>query len=262
MAEQHDRGAVEAVVQPLSILHFDVETSWMIVKTHSPKVEYIRSDQVVHRRFMHCWAAQWDHQKQILSDRQVSDEAIAKDDSRIAKSLASLVREADVVIGHNGNRFDIPKLRNRLVVHDLEPLGPVASIDTLTMARGLGFDHNNLDSLGIELGFGGKRKNPPGLWDDAYEGNEVALRKMVRYCRDDVALLANIFHRLRPHATQLRRLIDGEGAFCPYCGGTSYQKRGKVRTQASTVQQYQCNGCQRYFKDKTGDAAKRQMRPA
>jgi DNA polymerase III epsilon subunit-like protein len=211
---------------------------------------------------MHCWAAQWAGQKQVLSDRQTSDEAVDKDDARIVDSLATLVRKADVVIAHNADRFDVPRLRGRLIVNDQETLGPVATIDTLKIARKLGFAHNNLDSLAKELGLGGKVENPPHLWDAAYEGSETALKQMVRYCKHDVALLAQLFERLRPHATQLRRLVDGDGVFCPYCGSTSYQKRGKVRTQASTTQKYQCQECDRYFKDKTGDAAKRQMRPA
>lgn len=261
MTEQQPTGDVGTVIQPLSILFFDVETSWMIAKMHSPKVDYIRSDRVVHRRFLHCWAAQWDGQKQILSDCQTPDEAIAKDDSRIAVSLAEQVRKADVVLAHNGDNFDIPKLRNRLIIADKETLGPVASIDTLKLARKLGFDHNNLDSLSKELGYGGKMQNPTGLWDRAYEGDEVALRQMVRYCRYDVVQLAQVFNRLRPHATQLPRLVDGEGSFCPSCGSTNYQKRGKKRTNAGTSQQYQCLSCLRYFRDKTSDAGKRQMRP-
>lgn len=262
MTEQQHRGAVElAVVQPLSILFFDVETSFMVVKVWQPKTDYIRHDQVIHRSFMHCWAAQWAGQKQIVSDKQTSAEALAKDDSRIVESLASLVREADVVIAHNADGFDVPRLRGRLIVNGQETLGPVATIDTLKIARKLGFAHNNLDSLAKELGLGEKVDNPPGLWDRAYEGSEVALQQMVRYCKHDVVLLAQLFERLRPHATQLRRLVDGEGIFCPYCGSTKYQKRGKQRTAASTAQRYQCLGCLRYFKDKSGDAATRQMRP-
>lgn len=259
--EQPSGVAVNTSITPLRILFFDVETSWMIVKTHHPKVEYIRSDQVVHRRFMHCWAAQWAGEKKVHADRQTSAEATAKDDSRIAASLAALVREADYVVAHNGDNFDIPKLRNRLIIAGLEPPGPVPSIDTLKMARKLGFDHNNLDSLAGELGVGKKVENPRGLWDEAYEGNDFALQQMVRYCKHDVALLAGVFERLRPHAVSLPRLVDGEGSFCPYCGSTEYQRRGSRRTNAGTSQRYQCNECGRFFRDKTSDAGKSQMRP-
>jgi DNA polymerase III epsilon subunit-like protein len=210
---------------------------------------------------MHCWAAQWAGQTKILGDKQTSEESLIRDDARIASSLASLVRDADVVVAHNSDQFDVPHLRNRLIVHQQEPLGPVATIDTLKVARKLGFSHNSLDALAKTLGIGAKTATQKDLWDQAFDGNELALQQMLRYCRNDVALLAQIFERLRPHATSLPRLVDGEGSFCPTCGSTHYQVRKYYRTKAGKQVQYQCQTCLSYFKNKTSDAGQSQMRP-
>lgn len=241
------------MVSPLKVLFFDVETSWMVVKTHSPRVDYISSHQVVHRRFLHCWAAQWRGEKQVLSDRQTPEEAQAKDDLRITVSLAELVRQADAVVAHNGDKFDIPKLRNRLIISGQEPLGPVQSIDTLKVARQLGFDHNNLDSLAQELLGERKMDTPKGLWDDAYEGNDLALQRMTRYCKKDVVLLAQVFDKLLPHATSTLRLVDAMGEVCPHCGSTRFHRRGTKRTQAASYAQFQCQDCLRYFRARTAE---------
>jgi DNA polymerase elongation subunit (family B) len=254
-------GVVKAVVQPLSILFFDVEVSLAEIRGFPErKPQYIRHHQIKVGQYMHCWAAKWQHQSKILADRQTSSESLARDDSRIAESLAALVRQADVVVAHNSDGFDVPRLRNRLIIHNKETLGPVATIDTLKVARKLGFAHNNLDALARDLGLEGKLDNPRNLWDQAFDGSDMALQQMLRYCRNDVVILAQIYERLKPHAVKLPRLVDGEGSFCPYCGSQDYQKRGLARTNAGTKQRFQCNGCSRYFSDKSSDAGKSQMR--
>jgi hypothetical protein len=137
----------------------------------------------------------------------------------------------------------------------------VATFDTLKGARKLGFAHNNLNALARDLGLGSKMDTPRDLWNQAFDGSDIALQQMLRYCRHDVELLAGIFQKLKPHFVRLPRLVDGEGSFCPACGGTDYQKRGSWRTRAGTSQRFQCNNCGRYFSDKSSDAGKTQMRP-
>lgn len=255
-------GVVKAVARPLSILFFDVETSWNVFKGHGLRHEYVRWDQIVHPSFLHCWAAKFAGEKKMYSDRQTSKEALAKDETRIIRSLAALVRQADYVCAHNGDKFDIKQLRHRIArMEGEEPLGPVQSIDTVKMARAIGFPHSNLAALAREFGLPGKIKTTAELWDRCYEGDDIALQYMLRYCRNDVQELEAVFDRLKPHAVKLPRLVDGEGVFCPSCGGTSFQKRGASRTQAGTAQRYQCLACGRYFRDKTSDAGKSQMRP-
>lgn len=263
--EQQPTGAVASVVAsttPLSILIFDVEISYaQFLGFPDKRPQYIQHHQIEVPQYMHCWAAQWAGQSKMLADRQTSEESLARDDARIAESLAALVRNADIVIAHNSDGFDVPRLRNRLIIHDQEPLGPVATLDTLKVAKKLGFSHNSLAALAKEMKLGGKMDTPKDLWRQSFHGSDVALQLMLRYCKQDVALLAQVFDKLRPHATSLPRLVDGEGSFCPNCGSSHYQVRKYRRTRAGKSVQYQCQVCMRYFNDKTSDAGKSQMRP-
>lgn len=262
MTEQQPTGDVGTVIQPLSILFFDIETSPMLAYVWGPKADWIPHNQILHEAFILCWAAKWAGQKTIITDKLNTTEVGERNDARIAANLAELVRQADIVVAHNSDGFDIPMLNNRILLQGLEPLGPVDSIDTLKLARkNFRLTHNKLDHLARHLGLGSKLKTDFDLWERVYNGDEVAMKEMLRYCRNDVVLLEQVFDRLRPHVSRLRRLVDGEGSFCPSCGSTNYQKRGKKRTNAGTSQQYQCLVCLRYFKDKTSDAGKRQMRP-
>jgi len=247
---------------PLKVLFFDVETAPMLAYVWGPKADWIPHGQILHQSFLLCWGASWRGEKTIKADKLTQAEVLARDDTRIVESLAALVREADIVVAHNADQFDIPVLNGRVLLQGLEPLGPVESIDTLKIARkSFRFTHNKLDALARYLGLGSKIKTDFELWEQVVNGDETAMTQMVRYCKHDVVLLGQVFEKLVPYAARLRRLFDGEGFFCLYCGSSGLQKRGFKTTGAGTFQQYQCSRCLRYLRDKTSDAGKRQLRP-
>lgn len=249
--------------QPLRILFYDIETAPMKAYIWSPKQDFIPYNQVISDSFMLCWGAKWSDGAKVLSSKLTPEEVAEADDSRIVRELADLVRQADIVCAHNGDRFDIPRLNARLLLNSLEPVPPVESIDTLKLAKkSIGVAHYNLDALARALGLGTKIKTDFDLWLNVLAGSEVAMQRMVRYCRNDVVLLEKVFDRLRPYVRSLRRLMDGEGSFCPFCGSRQYERRGTRRTNAGNQQRYRClnDDCGRYFHHKTSDANKREMR--
>lgn len=256
---------VVADPQPLRILFFDIETAPMRAYIWSPKQDYIPHNQVISDSFMLCWAAKWNDGSKVMSAKLTPEEVAEADDSRIAAALADLVREADLVCAHNGDRFDVPRLNARLLMNGLEPVPPVESLDTLKLAKkSIGVAHYNLDALARALGLGTKIKTDFDLWLKVLEGSEVAMQHMTRYCRNDVVLLEKVFERLRPYARGLRRLTGGgEGAFCPYCGSREFERRGTRHNSAGSQQRFHClnDECGRYFHHKTSDAGKREMRP-
>lgn len=249
--------------RPLRILFYDIETAPMQAYVWSAKQDFIPHNQIISDSYMLCWGAKWSDGAKVLSAKLTPEEVAASDDSRIVTELAALVAQADIVCAHNGDRFDIPRLNARLTIHGLEPLPPVESVDTLKLAKkSLGLAHYNLDSLARVLGLGSKIKTDFDLWRDVMAGNEVAMQRMVRYCRNDVVLLEKVFDRLRPYVKGLRRLVDGEGSFCPFCGSRDFERRGERRTNAGNQQRFHClnRECGRYFHHKTSDANKRDMR--
>jgi len=246
----------------LKILFFDIETAPMLSFIWSPLTEYVGDHMSVKESFMLGWAAKWWGSDAVIADFLSSDEAIAQDDDRVLVSLADLIREADIVVAHNADRFDMPEVNGRLLRAGLEPLGPVDTIDTLKLAKAsFRLPYNNLNYLAQTLGLGEKIPTTFKLWRECYAGNKAALEEMQDYCANDTVLLESVFDAMIPHVKRLRRLFDNLGMQCPYCGDEDWQSRGYKRTQAGLFQQFQCNSCGRYSRKRKSEKEKGDMVP-
>lgn len=235
----------------LKVLYFDIETAPINVLIWHVFGDYAGQDQILHDSFLLTWAAKWDGESKVLSDRLTKQEVLAKDDARIVESLARLLREADVVVAHNGDKFDIPIVNKRLMLNELDPLPPFNTIDTLKLAkRNFRMEMNKLDFIAERLGLGRKIKTEFMLWRDAYEGNVAALKEMERYNKQDVVLLEQVLDRMKPYVRRLTRLFDGPGFSCPWCGSMKLQRRGKHRSQVTTWQRWHCMECKKYSRSK------------
>lgn len=240
----------------LRILYFDIESAPLLAYIWNPTDDYVTHDRLIHDSWIITWSAKWAHENKVRTGCVTPSEAIMQDDSRILKELADLMRSADIVVAHNGDRFDIPVINGRLIQLGQAPLGPVQSIDTLKLARRtFKIAYKNLDYLGEILGMGRKLKTGFDLWKRAYHGDPKALKAMSKYNVQDVVLLERIFNAMKPYVKGIGRLFepqyDGQFA-CPCCGGEDLVRRGYYRTTSCTYQRYVCNNCGRYSKDRTG----------
>lgn len=252
--------AHETAATPLRMLFWDIETAPLLAHVWSAKTRFVGAHQFVHDSFMLCWAAKWADGSKVYDDVLTSEEARAQDDRRVVVTLANLLREADVVVAHNGDRFDIPMLNNRLLTLGEEPLGPVKTIDTLTLAKkSFRLASNKLDYLAQHLGVGKKIKTDFDLWLDCYHGKAKALKEMLRYNRVDVRVLQNVYHTLEPYVKGLPRLVDGDGIgfVCPSCGSLELERDGHYRTNASTFDRWRCLDCGRYSRERKADPTKK-----
>jgi uncharacterized protein YprB with RNaseH-like and TPR domain len=161
---------------------------------------------------------------------------------------------ADIIIGHNADKFDIRKSNTRFVFHGLKPPSPYKTIDTLKIARKVfKFDSNKLDELGRYLGLG--RKIPHTgfhLWHSCMLGDPKAWKVMKKYNARDITLLEDVYYILRPWATNHPNVNQGEVG-CPKCKATNVQKRGFSYTLLRKKQRFQCGNCHGWFE---GPAAK------
>jgi len=95
-------------VQPLRILFYDIETAPGQAFVWSAKTRYIPHTMMIHPPFMLCWAAKWSDNRTVMSSYSTPEEEIReKDDERIVTELADLLRQADIIVAHNGDRFDL-----------------------------------------------------------------------------------------------------------------------------------------------------------
>jgi len=252
--------------KPLRALFFDIETSPMVSYLWDLKADYVNPDMVIEHSFMLSWAAKWADSDEVVGARLTGAEAKASDDRRIVTKLAGLLYEADVLIAHNGDRFDIPKTNVRLVQHSLDPLGDVRTIDTLKLARSsFKFHSNRLGELAEVLGVAPKGTTTFDLWRRAKAGDVPALKMMDTYCRQDVVVLEAVFGALRPYVKRLPRLVDA-GQFgqraCPSCGSSDLEPDGVHRTNASTFARFRCRRCRRHCRSfRQANVPKLGMRP-
>ena len=241
----------------LKVLFFDIETAPLLSFIWHPITNYVPNVMQDTDTFMLTWAAKWWGSEELIADSLSRDEVIHQQDDRIVRSLADLVAEADIVVAHNGDKFDMPRLNSRLLALRQEPMGPYQTIDTLKLAkRNFNLPYYKLDYLAEFLGLGKKIKTDFDLWRDVYQGDEEAMSEMLEYNIYDVVLLEEVFLEMIPYVTRLTRLFDATKDLevkCAFCGHTKFEQRGYYRTQASTFKKMKCMGCGKYARTRTAE---------
>ena len=198
------------------------------------------------------FSVKWQGGKQItkcLADYEGYD-ASNPNDEQLVTELWSYLNDADILIGHNGDRFDRRKAYTRFVELGLPPPQPSKTVDTLKQARKhFAFNSNKLDDLGRRLGVG--RKVQTGgfqLWRDCMAGDERAWSRMKKYNAADVRLLEAVYNRMLPYMTAHPNLnvLTNREIGCPKCGDSNIQHRGFHYTATGKSRRYQCQGCMGY----------------
>lgn len=247
----------------MKILSIDIETAPKRAFVWGMWKQNIGTNQLIDDWFMLTWSAKWLGEDDIIGERLTVSEVTAQDDSRLLASLWPLLDEADVIIAHNGDRFDIPSINTRFIANGIMPPSPYKSIDTLKVAkRKFKFSSNRLDYLGEFLGCG--RKLDTGgfeLWEQCLLGSEEHLDKMLEYNMQDVQLLEDVYLLLRPFIpAHPNHNIFTEDHCCPSCGSDNVHKRGFYTTNVSKFQRYRCNDCGSWSRARTNVRTKDEMK--
>lgn len=247
----------------LRVLFFDLETAPLLAHIWSPYDDYVTHDRLLKPGFLLTWSAQWRGEKPIISGCLTGAEARDQYDGRIVEELADLIRQADIIVAHNVDKFDLPVFNTRLLANRAEPLGPVKTIDTLKLAKGaFRLPYNKLDYLADFLFGDHKIKTDFQLWKDCYAGDEKALARMLKYNRKDVVLLARVFEELIPYVKNLPRLQHLAGTDqCPTCGSCNLVKRGTHRTPTADYDKLRCTDCGRYTRRRKNTGIKPTLAP-
>ena len=230
------------------ILFFDIETSpnlgYTWGKWEQNVIEFKEQWSLM------CYAYKWLGEKTThvvaLPDFTGYKKGVL-DDKKITKSLWDLFNEADVIIAHNGDSFDIKKSTAKFIEHGFKPPTPYVTIDTKKVAkRYFKFESNKLDDLGKLLKVGQKLDTGGfDLWLCCMSGDEKAWRDMCKYNKQDVVLLEKVYLALRPWMRNHPNLalMKEDRVACPNCSSKNVQKRGKAYTRASEFQRWLCNDC-------------------
>lgn len=171
-------------------LYLDIETSPNMAFVWSLRVpgKFINSDMLVKDWFVISWAASWADSKEVFSGVVTSRDAKRWDDRKILRPLWSLIDDADIVIGHNSDKFDLKKLNTRFLLHDYGVPRRYRTIDTLKVARKyFSFESNKLEFINSRIGNLPKHEMELSDWIRiCLEGDQRTLDKMRRYNIGDV----------------------------------------------------------------------------
>jgi hypothetical protein len=167
------------------------------------------------------------------------------DDSKICEDLWKLLDEAEIVVAHNGDQFDVKVINSRFIFNKLKPPAPYKTVDTKKVVKGAArFNSNKLDDLGEMLGEGRKIKTDFSLWLGCIQGDKKSWNKMVKYNKQDVLLLEKVYERLLPWAKRHPNIGTLTNSHvCPKCGGTAMQSRGMMLTTTMKYRRFQCTTC-------------------
>lgn len=233
------------------ILLLDIETLPNIAYIWKLYEETTSTSMIAQEWHLACWCAKWLDKKEIFSSSLMDFKNYKQNpenDKECLEKLWKLLDESNIIIAHNGSRFDIPKINTRFVKHGMKPPSPYKIVDTLKSARFyFGFTSNRLNDLGQFLEVG-KKVDTGGfqLWKRCMQGEKKAFQEMVKYCKQDVLLLERVYKKLRPYITNHPSITvteDSPVARCPKCGSNKLHRRGITHTNVCTYRRYVCTNC-------------------
>lgn len=228
------------------ILILDIETAPNLAYVWRFFKENVGAKQVVEHSEIISYAYKWLGDPTVhYYDVQYATEAA------ILEPLMEALDNADIVVAHNGNKFDLPTIQGRALVAGLKPPSPYKTVDTLLVARyEFNFPANSLEYLSTVLGVKKKddHKQFPGfeLWSECLKGNPLAWEEMKKYNIQDVISLEEIYLKMRPWMRRHPNVgvfDDGEKPVCPKCGSDHIHFRGFAHTNVGRYHRFQCNSC-------------------
>ena len=242
-------------VQNFKRLIFDIETSpnigWFWGASWKTS---IGTHQILEERKVICVSYKWENEDTVYRLHWDDD----KDDTELLREFTKVLRTADEVIAHNGDKFDIPWLRTRCLIKKLSFPAYVKSLDTLLKVRnGFNFQSNRLDYIAEIMGLGNKIKIDPEVWKVVCfvphhtKEYKAGLKEMLEYCDYDVVLLEKVYHGLvryiKPN-THVGVWAGKKAHSCPQCGAEDVEfVKNNVTIGGIIKRQMSCKTCSSEF---------------
>lgn len=231
-------------------LYFDIEVSPNIVTSwnvgYKQKIDY---QDIIEERKVICICWNWEGEKTIHSLSWDEN----RDDKTMLIEFIKVINTADELIAHNGDNFDIKWLRTRCLKYGITMFPTYVSLDTLTKARrNFRLNSNRLDYIAKYVGVGRKTQTESGLWTKvAINNDRNALKRMIKYCMNDVKILKEVYKRMTPYIQNKvhHGVLNGRTkCSCPECGSKKVTL-SKKRTTTTGIERYQmiCSNCTKYF---------------
>ena len=232
-------------------LFFDIETSYYLVPTFQFWKVNINPDNILREKKIICIAYKWQYEDKVHVLKWDENQ----DDTKLIKDFIQVIKDADELIAHNGDKFDIKELRTRAILTGNLMFPIYRTLDTLKKSRQyFRFPSNKLDYMGKVLNVGRKLDHEGmKLWIDICEHkNKASLKKMIDYCIQDVAVLEDVYFAMSPyiyHNTNMAVLKGGEKWHCPECASQNVQLSHTDATAMGYIKRHmKCNSCRKFYK--------------
>jgi DNA polymerase elongation subunit (family B) len=173
-----------------------------------------------------------------------------KCDKKLLTKFIQIANQADEIIAHNGDRFDIKKIRTRCIFHRIPMFPKYRSLDTLKKARGnFSFNSNRLDYIAKFLGVGAKLEHEGfQMWVKCMQGDKQALKDMIKYCEMDIIVLEDVYNELKDyvkHNTHSAVINGGYKHECPNCSNEDATLLKNNVTATGTIKRLmECDACE------------------
>lgn len=219
------------------ILIYDIETSpnigWFWRAGYK---QNISPDQITKERAIICVSYKWLGEEQVYNLKWDDNQ----DDRFLIEQFVEVLNESDLIIAHNGDRFDIKWLKTRALYHRIPMLPNYKQFDTLKVAKSkLYLNSNRLDYIAKFLGYEGKNKTSIDLWTDImFKKCPKAMETMLEYCDEDVRQLEKVYNELKylDNPKLHVGVIQGKTKqTSPVSGGVNIETVKSVTTNRGTV---------------------------
>lgn len=194
------------------------------------------------------YAAKWLFEPTILSGKVTLAEAKKRKDKSLIKPLWDLFEEADVIIAHNGDKFDIRRCAWRFKINGLGPASPFQTIDTLKVARkAFGSPSYKQDYLNRSLGLQRKLETKFELWERCVTGDQSGLDDMLEYNIGDIGGCEDLYLEIRAWVrgpVNLSMYGENHQKQCHNCLSVDLAVLDKpYTTPAGQYKAYRCGNC-------------------
>lgn len=243
------------------VLFLDIETAPAVgfFWGHTYQTDIIK---VLRPQFVLSYAYQWADEKKIHF-RGLRDypeyKTNLENDFFLLKDLQKLMDEADVIIAHNGDKFDIRVIQGRFIRYRIPPSSPFRTIDTLRVCqREFRIESNRLAFVADYLGIGTKLPHTGlDLWERCMKGEDEAWDTMEQYNVHDIYLLREVYNVIKPYIKNHPNLaiyklphltpVPAEAPACPTCQSTHTKRVEPFVANARKYPQFKCNDCGKYW---------------
>ena len=256
----------EAINTSAKVLILDIETAPIMAYVWGIWQQNVGTHQIQSDWFCLTWSAKWLFEDKVYSGKLKPKEVLEQDDKRIIQGIWRLINDADIVVAHNGAKFDIPRLNSRFIINGLNPPLPYQIIDTLVhIRRQFGFTSNKLDYVNKLLNLERKKDTNFELWERCMKGEGAALKEMEDYNIQDVRILEETYLLIRPwikpHPNMGLFILDEKEHRCPNCGSEKLTAQGKCyNTSANIYELMRCDNCGASSRKRLGSANIKQKR--